>query len=290
MMASVKYSSTGFGRRSSPVSLNPRSISPKSKRMADMADRANMNRVPSRESSAASAGSIPRSLTRPRSISTRNNIISADLSPAPTKYSISLTNSSSSVSTDSEPVSITPQEKVSRYAVSTIKAYRNYLSRTLIVPEGIHSNERGDLGRPAVTSMKYTDSNLELGGYYHGQVDKHSTPDGIGILCCHDGQLLDGKWEKGQFMGGEKGKSFNDDPMKSVSRDINGYLLKSDDTSTCSSLSASVAGKFFRYDISELKTQRIPSHIYLDAPSKSVHWVDTNLYFRKNVIRRKYEP
>jgi len=323
--------------RSSPVTLDPRNLSPASKSrfvsqwLADMADKASLNDVPGREVSAASAGSSPRSLSPPRSVSTRKDLLKSDINLGPTTYSVFSTDNSSCprslspspslpsardqiaraaierasrmctenssfVSTDS-PISLTPQGKVSKYAVSMIKAYRNHLSRTLIDSEETHSNEKADISRSDVTSMKYADSNVGLSGNYHGQVDEHSIPDGIGSLCCHDGQLLDGKWEKGQFIGGGKGKSYNGDPMKSVSGVNDKNLLDSvyvylncDDTSTCSSLSDSVTSKFFRSDISEFKTQRIPPEVCLDAPLKSVHWVDTHLCFRKSVVRRKYEP
>ena len=219
------------------------------------------------------------SANHPRSLSPSPASVKGKIARAAIQNASALSIDSFSVSSnDTGPISLDPNNKPSQYATSLLKAYRNHLKSMLSDHEEF---KESPVIRSSVTSMKYCNSVFGLYGYYFGEVDTHSIPDGLGILCNHDGKLLDGKWRRGEFVG----KSSI--PSKNV--DFN-YSSSTCDTSTCSSLSASVTCNFVRSP-SPIKhvDPKVPKTIHVPG-RKSVHWPDTQFYFKQNTTQRKFEP
>jgi hypothetical protein len=137
-------------------------------------------------------------------------------------------------SEDSEPISLDPKERPSKFAANLIKAYRNHLSSKLTEP-GDGCKERSS-ERSSLTTMKYTDSRFGLYGYYFGHVcADNKLPAGTGVLCCYDGTIVEGNW-------GPHGSP----PIE----------------------------KCLRSRAGSKSNQRIPSYIYIPTPRKTVRWAD----------------
>ena len=220
----------------------------------------------------------------PRSISPRpsSEIIGRRANVAIQNATTVAVETSSASSNDTGPISLDPNHKPSQYATGLIKAYRNHLKSTLADSEDFNERQGEGAARSSVTSMKYCNSMLGLYGFYFGQVDIHFIPDGNGILCSHDGQLLEGQWRRGEFVGN------NSNTSKNI--EFN-YSSSTCDTSTCSSLSASVTCNFLRLpDPGKRVIPKVPKRIYIPAQRKSVHWPDTQFYFKQNNTQRKLEP
>lgn len=180
------------------------------------------------------------------------------------------TENSSFSSNDTGPISIDAHLKPSKYATNLIKAYRNHLEYTLSEPEDINESQVNDITPSSVTSMKYCNSMFGLYGHYFGQVDNmNSIPDGFGILCTHDGKLLEGKWRRGEFV--EDDDSFASESFDSL------CSLSTCDISSCNSMSASVTrnNNVSRFrETKKLDVSKVPENIYVPARRKSVHWFD----------------
>lgn len=144
--------------------------------------------------------------------------------------------------------------------------------------------------------MKYQDPKFELYGYYFGRVDVHFISDGNGILCCIDGKLLDGMWEKGMYISDEVKNRKTTPAIKLLITDNFNTSALTCDASMCSSLSNSVNRRILisRGALRRKKADYdVPSQIYVVASIKSVHSsTNTGLSFRtnENEVRRKMEP
>ena len=254
--------------------------------------------VPNIESSIASTDTGPRSLSPSPNMTLRRDRIARAAIEHHLSGSATI-EISSFASDDTGPISLTPNVKASKYAMNMIKAHRNHLAWMLSETEESVNSEKGVDSHSTVTRMKYQDPKSDLYGYYFGRVDGNFIPDGKGIFCSHDGQLLDGTWEKGKFnKGGAKNEETKRTMKLLITDDFNTSLLTCDN-STCSSLTASVnrqilLSKFAALMKNKKKKRRkpdydVPSQIYV-ASMKTNDSSDTKLSFRATVVRKKTDP
>jgi hypothetical protein len=181
------------------------------------------------------------------------SLASTDTDPRSLSPTVSLCGSDD----DSEPISLDAKERPSKFAMNLVKAYRNHLSSALVETE---DDENGSCERLSV-SMKYTDSRFRLSGYYFGHIcADNKLPTGRGVLCCYDGTIVEGNW-------GPHGS-----PPIAKRLNLSGSSTTCD-TSTCSSLSASVTCHFLPL-ICKHKKHRVPSYIYIPPLRRSVRWAD----------------
>ncbi|KAL7479440.1 hypothetical protein ACHAW6_005241 [Cyclotella cf. meneghiniana] len=152
------------------------------------------------------------------------------------------------LTTDTIPRSLSPSSRTSIYAASVQKAHQIRLESPLSNIEGL--SEYPEV-RCVVTSMPYTNSKRGLSGHYSGMMDLASKlPDGEGILCCHDGRVLDGEWRLGEF------EVFCPITARRPRDSDSSFPC---DISTCSSLSASVTRHYWR-DVDKTKTIKVPKN------------------------------
>lgn len=150
--------------------------------------------------------------------------------------------------TDTIPRSLSPSSRTSKYAANALRAYKMRHQWQVLDTERL-SEYPGV--RFFVTSMPYSYSRLGLSGYYSGNMDAVSKlPDGEGVLFCHDGRRLAGIWLLGEIQA-----SCLVLPRRSS---INDSLLPCD-SSTCSSLSASVTRQASP-DVNDTKKIKIPKN------------------------------
>ncbi|KAL3805907.1 hypothetical protein HJC23_007868 [Cyclotella cryptica] len=153
--------------------------------------------------------------------------------------------------TDTIPRSLSPSSRTSIYAANLQTAHKRRLKSPFLGTEGLSEYPED---RCFVTSMPYTNSKLGISGYYSGEMDVVSKlPDGEGMLCCHDGRVLDGEWRIGEF------QAFCPILARRPRASDSSFP---GDSSICSSLSASVTRHAWRH-LDETKKIKIPKNLYI---------------------------
>eukprot|EP00804_Cyclotella_cryptica_P012245 CCRYP_013838-RA/>CCRYP_013838-RA protein AED:0.27 eAED:0.27 QI:0/-1/0/1/-1/1/1/0/282 len=162
--------------------------------------------------------------------------------------------------TDTIPRSLSPSARASKYAAEVLKAYKRRLPWQYTDTGGL-SDPPGI--RCIVTSMPYNYPKLGLSGYYSGNIDTVTKlPDGEGVLCCHDGTRIEGDWYLGEL-----GATCSVPIWRAGGSDSSSLPCNS---STCSSLSASVTRQTSREAVHETKKVKIPKNfvIVIHTPMK----------------------
>jgi hypothetical protein len=156
-------------------------------------------------------------------------------------------NSFSTSSNDTAPRSHSPTSRTSLY-VNRVHSAR---LQALLHPAG-ESEYPGV--RCVVKSLPYTNSKLGLSGYYTGKMDVISKlPDGEGILYCHDGQIFHGEWRLGAIL-----------PVQPiVAKRCSAESSDTCDSSTCSSLSASITRLPRTENDTPVKKIKVPKYLYI---------------------------